>query len=239
MRAWLMAASSSMVLDLGYSYASANNGNIASQANNLSGETGRKQDYTYDSLNRRLTAQSQATSGGDCWGQGFGNNATPPTAATDALANLFYTSSTKCSTPAPQYTGDGSNHISTSGFSYDYAGNNTADTFYSYTYDAENRIQTASGMSGGPYCYAYDGDGVRVARRMPAAAPARAPSPWMCSTGAISPGRQSRRPIRPAAPATPATMSMSSSPGGGWRGPILRREAYTTSSWTRWAARAS
>jgi len=163
----LAAASSTIVLDLSYGYATStilNNGNVLTQGNNLSGESGRTQDYTYDSLNRLLTAQSQATSGGDCWGQAFGNNATPPTAATDALANLFYTSSTKCSSPAPQFAGDGYNHISTSGFSYDSAGNTTGDAQWSYTYDAENRIQTASGMSGGPYCYAYDGDGVRVAK---------------------------------------------------------------------------
>lgn len=33
---------------------------------------------------------------------------------------------------------------------------------WAYTYDAENRITSASGMSGGPYCYVYDGDGLRV-----------------------------------------------------------------------------
>jgi RHS repeat-associated protein len=41
-------------------------------------------------------------------------------------------------------------------------GNNAADAVYSYTYDAENHIITASGMSGGPYCYTYDADGMRV-----------------------------------------------------------------------------
>ena len=58
----------------------------------------------------------------------------------------------------------GYNHITSSGFSYDSAGNNTADAQWSYTFDAENRITKASGMSGGPYCYAYDGDGMRVAK---------------------------------------------------------------------------
>jgi RHS repeat-associated protein len=153
-------SSSTTVLDLAYSYPTGNNGNISTQTNNET--SNRTQTYTYDSLNRLLTAQSNATSGGDCWGQSFGNDATPPTLATDALANLFYTSSTKCSSPAPQFTGDGSNHISTPGFSYDSAGNNTADAQWSYTYDAENRIVTASGMTGGPYCYTYDADGIRT-----------------------------------------------------------------------------
>ena len=46
--------------------------------------------------------------------------------------------------------------------SYDLAGDMTADTVYSYTYDAENRIITASGMTNGPYCYTYDANGMRV-----------------------------------------------------------------------------
>ncbi len=56
------------------------------------------------------------------------------------------------------------NQITNTGISYDPVGNNTADGSYSYTYDAENRIVSASGMSGGPYCYTYDGNGTRVAK---------------------------------------------------------------------------
>ena len=57
------------------------------------------------------------------------------------------------------------NQITTpSGYSYDAAGNTTADATYTYSFDAESRIITASGMSGGPYCYTYDGNGVRVAK---------------------------------------------------------------------------
>ncbi len=149
-------------LNLAYSYVTGNNGNIATQTNNVS--SGRSQSYSYDSLNRLLTAQAQSTSGGDCWGQSFGNNGPPPTLAADALANLFYTSSIKCSSPAPQYTMNTSNNnqFTGTGISYDADGDMTADTAYTYTYDAENRIITASGMSGGPYCYTYDGNGLRV-----------------------------------------------------------------------------
>jgi RHS repeat-associated protein len=84
--------------------------------------------------------------------------------ATDALANLFYTSSIKCSSPAPQYTMNtgNNNQFTGTGISDDSAGDMTADTAYTYTYDAENRIITASGMTGGPYCYTYDGNGLRV-----------------------------------------------------------------------------
>ena len=84
--------------------------------------------------------------------------------AADALANLFYTSTTKCSSPAPQYTVSTShnNQFTGTGISYDSDGDMTQDTAFTYTYDAENRIITASGMSGGPYCYTYDGNGLRV-----------------------------------------------------------------------------
>jgi RHS repeat-associated protein len=150
------------VLNLAYSYAqsSHNNGNIATQTNNV--DTGRTQNYTYDNLNRLLTAQTQATSGADCWGQSFG---TDGKMATDALANLFYATSIQCSSPQPRFTMNSSpynNEFTGTGISYDLDGDNTADTVYSYTYDAENRIITANGMAGGPYCYTYDGNGVRV-----------------------------------------------------------------------------
>jgi RHS repeat-associated protein len=149
-------------LNLSYSYVSGNNGNIGQQTNNAT--SGRTQNYTYDSLNRLLTAQTQAASGGDCWGQSFGNNGPPPTLAADALANLFYTSATKCSAPAPQFTMNTSNnnHFTGTGIGYDPAGDMTQDTAYTYSYDAENHIITASGMTNGPYCYTYDGNGLRV-----------------------------------------------------------------------------
>ena len=155
-------SSASTPLNLTYSYVSGNNGNISQQTNNAT--NGRTQNYTYDPLNRLLTAQTQAASGGDCWGQSFGNNGPPPTLAADALANLFYTSATQCSAPAPQFTMNTSNNnqFTGTGIGYDPDGDMTADTAYAYTYDAENRISTASGMAGGPYCYTYDAFGLRV-----------------------------------------------------------------------------
>ena len=142
-----------------------NNGNLVSQANNVSGASGRSQSYTYDPLNRLLTAQSAATSGGDCWGQGFGSyNATPPTLplADDALNNISSVTSLKCSSPAPNWSVNGYNQISNSGYTYGNSGGDTADGgSYTYTYDAENHI-TSVVTGGGTYCYAYDGDGYRV-----------------------------------------------------------------------------
>ena len=155
-------SSASTPLNLTYSYVSGNNGNISQQTNNAT--NGRTQNYTYDPLNRLLTAQTQATSGGDCWGQSFGNNGPPPTLAADALANLFYTTATQCSAPQPRFTMNTNNNdqFTGTGIGYDSDGDMTADTAYTYTYDAENRISTVSGMAGGPYCYTYDVFGVRV-----------------------------------------------------------------------------
>jgi YD repeat-containing protein len=82
--------------------------------------------------------------------------------AADALANLFYSTSTQCSSPQPRFTVNGNNQFTGTGIGYDLAGDMTADTVYSYTYDAENRLITASGMTNGPYCYTYDGNGMRV-----------------------------------------------------------------------------
>lgn len=153
------ASTATTVLDLAYSYAqsSHNNGNITAQTNNV--DTGRTQSYTYDPLNRLLTAESSAMSGGDCWGQGFGNTSG---LAADGLANFFYATATKCTAPAPNFTmsGSDSNRFSGTGISYDSDGNNTADGSHSYTFDAENRIASVDGT----YCYIYNAIGLRVAK---------------------------------------------------------------------------
>ena len=141
-------------LNLAFSYPAGNNGNISTQTNNV--DTGRTQTYQMDVLNRLMSVQTTASSGADCWGQSF---------TYDALANFGSANSVKCSNPAAQYGVDLHNHIiSPTGYSYDLAGNSTADGQWTYTYDAENRITSASGMPGGPYCYTYDGNGLRVAK---------------------------------------------------------------------------
>jgi hypothetical protein len=150
----LATYSTTNVLNLGFSYPTANNGNISMQTNNV--DTDRTQTYKMDVLNRLMSVETNATSGADCWGQSF---------TYDALANFGTANSVKCSNPTAQYGVDVHNHIITpTGYSYDLAGNSTADGQWTYTYDAENRITSASGMPGGPYCYAYDGNGLRVAK---------------------------------------------------------------------------
>jgi hypothetical protein len=49
---------------------------------------------------------------------------------------------------------DTNNHFITSGYAYDGAGNMTQDgSGLTYSFDAKNRLITASGMTGGPYTY--------------------------------------------------------------------------------------
>lgn len=58
------------------------------------------------------------------------------------------------------------------------AGNMTKDgSGLTYTFDAENRLTLGSGMSGGPYCYVYDGNGLRVAKKSSASS---------CSSGTVA-----------------------------------------------------
>lgn len=155
-------SSAQTALNLSFSYAQPtyNNGNPTTQTNGV--DSGRTQTYSYDNLNRVLTAQSSASSGADCWGLTFGSTSG---VADDALGNLTNSTVSKCSAWSLSVGVNSHNQITTpSGYSYDAPGNTTADGAYTYTFDAENRIIAVSGMSGGPYCYTYDGNGVRAAK---------------------------------------------------------------------------
>ncbi len=109
-------------------------------------------------------AATQASSGSDCWGESFGSSGVPD----DRYGNLTQISLTQsqCSGGTLSVSASSStNELSASGFSYDAAGNMTGDGSYTYTFDAEDRIIQASGMSGGPCCYVYDGNGLRAGKR--------------------------------------------------------------------------
>jgi RHS repeat-associated protein len=148
------SSSAGAALNIGASYnlPGGNNGSISSIAN--SSDTGRTQTFTYDTLNRVASATSQATSGADCWGQGFTD---------DAQANLYTIGSTQCSSGTLSVSINAYNQITGTNFGYDLAGNMTGDgTGYTYTFDAENRLTKANGMSGGPWNYTYDANARRV-----------------------------------------------------------------------------
>ena len=161
-------STASTALYLNFSYPSVNNGNIATEPNNVAGASGRTENYTYDPLNRIASAYTNATAGGDCWGQLFGNNASPPTLGDDALGNLVAINTKQCSPPNLGISVNVHNQISTSGYGYDSSGNGnmTNDAVHTYTFDAENRVIAAAS---GAYCYVYDGDGLRVAKKTPQA----------------------------------------------------------------------
>jgi uncharacterized protein RhaS with RHS repeats len=119
-------------------------------------DTNRSQNFTYDQLNRLVSAQNTGT---DCsqltvngktkyWANGY---------SYDAWGNLINKTATKCSPENLSVTALANNQLS--GYGYDAAGNMTHDatTQSNYTYDQENRITGAVG-----YTYTYDADGNRV-----------------------------------------------------------------------------
>jgi RHS repeat-associated protein len=141
-----LSASSSNGTALSLSYTYFANGNVNVETNGR--DNGRTATYTYDALNRVSTAKSQATSGSDCWGQSFGY---------DRYANLTTTSSTQCSAPMLSLSVNTDNQITNSGFTYDAAGDLTADGVNTYSWNAEAHLKSAAGVT-----YTYDGDLRRV-----------------------------------------------------------------------------
>ena len=137
-----------------------NNGNVMGITNLV--DSTRSQQFTYDQLNRLLTAETTSTystSPTHCWGEAYvyDNSTTTP----GEFGNL-----TNINVPSTAYNGcqiesslslvaNAANQITT--FSYDASGNTLNDTHNSYTWNAESEIQTAPGVT-----YTYDGDGDRL-----------------------------------------------------------------------------
>lgn len=152
---------SSPVLSLSYDFHLGNhdNGNVygitngRDNANRPSGSP----TFTYDALNRIATA---GTSGTDCtvmqngltknWAESY---------TIDAWGNLLGIAPTKCSAENLSVTSN-TVYNRLDQYCYDAAGNMTGAPpcgTPAYTYDAENRLKGASGVT-----YTYDGDGKRV-----------------------------------------------------------------------------
>jgi hypothetical protein len=141
------SSSNGSVLNESYSYdlgGGANNGNIASITNNL--DTTRTQLFSYDNLNRLATAQSQATSGTNCWGNSYGY---------DRYDNLLNMTVTQCTAQNLNVTVNNNNQIV--GFTYDAAGNLTNDGALTYSWDGENRLKSTAATN-----YTWDGTNMRV-----------------------------------------------------------------------------
>ena len=120
---------------------------------NRSGRPVGSQTFTYDALNRLLTAQSTGT---DCTQMGGASKNWGNSYTLDAWGNLTNKDVTKCSAESLSEA-VGVNNRFTGTNRYDAAGNMTQ--YGAYTYDAENRLKTGGGAT-----YTYDGDGNRVAK---------------------------------------------------------------------------
>ena len=136
------SGSPTSIVDLTYSYGTTtNNGNVQS-IDYSGGGLSYTQSFGYDSLNR-LTTSSES---GSAWSQ---------TNAYDRYGNRQIDYGGGSYNLAFSLT---TNRITTSGYSYDSAGNLTNDTVHAYTFDAENRILKVDTVS----AYTYDGEGQRV-----------------------------------------------------------------------------
>jgi RHS repeat-associated protein len=141
------AADIGNVLDYTYNFSlgTADNGNVMGITNNI--DNTRSQSFTYDQVNRIITAQTPSPCGSNCWTQSF---------TYDQWANLTAAAATGTA-PALSLSVNANNRITTSGFNYDAAGNETSDVTSSYVWNAESQTKTAGGVN-----YTYDGDGDRV-----------------------------------------------------------------------------
>jgi RHS repeat-associated protein len=147
---------STSLLGLDYDYgATNNNGNLLTQTINAPGLSA-TQGYTYDHLNRLLTAQESV--GGVRWAQTFGY---------DQFGNrisLINTGVDAPSLPPPQAHPVTASTNRFTNFTYDAAGNVRTDhTGNTFSYDAESK-QITSSVAGAQASYSYDGDGRRVKR---------------------------------------------------------------------------
>jgi len=142
-------------IDYDFHLGAGDNGNVYGITNDK--DSTRNQTFTYDLLNRLISAQNAGT---DCTQTILGGNKKfwGNTYNYDAWGNLLAKAVSKCSSETLSVVAGVNNRISTLGYVYDAAGNMTNDGLgNSYTFDLENRITGAAG-----YTYTYDGDGNRV-----------------------------------------------------------------------------
>lgn len=131
------------VLYYTYGTVGQNNGNI-SYIENDNPCCGRNQTFTYDNLNRVITAGDASN-----WGESY---------TYDAWGNMTAKTITRGTGYSFSVTANANNQLSN--LTYDAAGEVTTDQLgNTYTYNAEGRIVTA-----GSGTYTYDGDGNRVSK---------------------------------------------------------------------------
>jgi RHS repeat-associated protein len=159
------SAGTAQSLSFNFSLPTGNDGTLAGIQNNET--SGLSESFTYDPLNRILSAATTATSGAGCWGQSFGpSGAPPPGPPDDQWGNLTSINVTNCSsTMLGISVNAATNRVSTSGYTYDSSGNMTVEPSplgYTYTYDASSHLIQAAGTPSGTWTYVYDGKSLRV-----------------------------------------------------------------------------
>jgi RHS repeat-associated protein len=150
------------LLDLTYNfnYGSGDNGNLMGITNNR--DRTRSQTFSYDALNRLMTATSStyASSPLHCWGESYHYDNQTVGGAWGNLTSIGVVSSAYngCKQESLSVTATVQNQLSDgSTYGYDTAGNMTANSGITYTYDPENHLTATAGVT-----YTYDGDGKRV-----------------------------------------------------------------------------
>ena len=148
------------LFDLSYNYGLGmnDNGNVQGITNNKN--TSRSQAFTYDGLNRLVTAKTAST-----WGISFTTSSGSP--GIDAWGNLFQTNTISGTATNPMSVTqvvNVNNQFTANGYAYDAAGNvlqdgsgTTACSGYAYSWNAEEEMTCSLGAT-----YVYDGDGIRV-----------------------------------------------------------------------------
>ena len=129
-----------------------NAGHVYGFTNNLN--SSRSQAFTYDQLNRIISAGTTATTGNYCWGYQYNYDAWG-----NMLSQAGWTPTYNACTETVMgaVTADGNNHLTS--LNYDASGNTLSDGNYSYTWDAESQLKTAGGVT-----YTYDGGGRRASK---------------------------------------------------------------------------
>jgi RHS repeat-associated protein len=112
---------------------------------------------TPDAIGRLTSASTSGSTSYPAWGLSFGYDRYG-----NRLTQSIASGCTGLTCPTNSVTASATtNHITTSGYSYDANGNMTNDGVNTLTYDAENRLLTSSGSLGSG-TYTYDGNGLRV-----------------------------------------------------------------------------
>ncbi len=152
-RSGACAHDSTTKFGLNYSYGSAgsNNGLIAGITDSV--DNGRSVAYSYDPLSRLSTALTTGSANYAQWGLSWGYDQYGNRKNQQVTAGTGYQGSVTIN-PA-------TNHITTSGYTYDASGNMTSDSTNTLIYDAENRAVSATNQSSAG-AYVYDGNGLRV-----------------------------------------------------------------------------